>query len=69
MIYLTEIIGLLWAMCCFLVLLLGVAHFVLYYKDIKWKRKTYLYELLDEGYEIQLVKKGAGASHDAQGKG
>lgn len=56
-------------MCCFLVLLLGVAHFVLYYKDIKWKRKTYILDLLDEGYEIQLVKKGAGASHDAQGKG
>lgn len=36
---------------------LGISHFVLYYKDLKWQREKYLWEYIDKKYDVLLVEK------------
>ena len=38
----TDLIAVAWALTCLLGVGLGIAHFVLYYKDLKWQREKYL---------------------------
>lgn len=38
----TDFIAVAWALACLLGVGLGIAHFVLYYKDLKWQREKYL---------------------------
>lgn len=42
---------------CLLCSGLGIAHFVLYYKDLKWQREKYLWEYIDKKYDVLLVEK------------
>lgn len=50
-------IAIAWALTCLLGCCLGIAHFVLYYKDLKWQREKYLWEYIDKRYEVLLVEK------------
>lgn len=57
MMMVTDLIAAIWALTCLLGLGLGIAHFVLYYKDLKWKRENYLWEYIDKKYNVLLVEK------------
>jgi hypothetical protein len=46
-----------WVLTCLLGCCLGIAHFVLYYKDLKWQREKYLWEYIDKKYDVLLVEK------------
>lgn len=53
----TDLIAVAWALTCLLGVGLGIAHFVLYYKDLKWQREKYLWEYIDKKYDMLLVEK------------
>lgn len=53
----TDFIAVAWALACLLGVGLGIAHFVLYYKDLKWQREKYLWEYIDKKYDVLLVEK------------
>lgn len=53
----TDLIAVAWVLTCLLGVGLGIAHFVLYYKDLKWQRKNYLWEYIDKKYDVLLVEK------------
>lgn len=57
MTWIGDVIGIAWAFTCVLLSGLGIAHFVLYYKDLKWQRKNYLWEYIDKKYDVLLVEK------------
>lgn len=50
-------IAIAWALTCIMLSGLGIAHFVLYYKDLKWQREKYLWEYIDKKYDVLLVEK------------
>lgn len=52
-----TIIALAWSLSCLLVVCLGVAHFILYYMDMKWRHDEYIWEYLDKKYDLILVEK------------
>ena len=51
------LISIIWALSCMLLVVLGIAHFILYYKDLMWKHENYLWEYLDKKYDLILVEK------------
>lgn len=53
----TDLISVAWVVTCLLGCGLGIAHFVLYYNDLKWQRKNYLWEYIDKKYDVVLVEK------------
>lgn len=53
----TDLIAVAWALTCLLGVGFGIAHFVLYYKDLKWQREKYLWEYIDKKYDVLLVEK------------
>lgn len=53
----SECIAIAWALTCLLGVGLGIAHFVLYYKDLKYQRKEWLKDYVDLYYDIKVVKK------------
>lgn len=53
----TDLIAVAWALTCLLGVGLGITHFVLYYKDLKWQREKYLWEYIDKKYDVLLVEK------------
>lgn len=53
----TDLIAVVWVLTCLLGVGLGIAHFVLYYKDLKWQREKYLWEYIDKKYDVLLVEK------------
>lgn len=57
MMMVTDLIAAIWALTCLLGIGLGIAHFVLYYKDLKWQRENYLWEYIDKKYDVLLVEK------------
>lgn len=57
MMMVTDLIAAVWALTCLFGLCLGIAHFVLYYKDLKWQREKYLWEYIDKKYDVLLVEK------------
>lgn len=57
MAWVSYAIAVAWALTCLLCSGLGIAHFVLYYKDLKWQREKYLWEYIDKKYDVLLVEK------------
>lgn len=55
-----EWIGLLWVLSILLGVGLGIAHFVLYFNDVKWQRKKYINDLIKAGYTVVLINKDGG---------
>ena len=51
------LISIIWALSCLLLVVLGIAHFIFYYKDLMWRHENYLWEYLDKKYDIVLVEK------------
>lgn len=51
------LISIIWAVSCLLLVVLGIVHFIFYYKDLMWRHKNYLWEYLDKKYDIILVEK------------
>lgn len=57
MTWISNGIAIAWALTCVMLSGLGIAHFILYYKDLKWQRKAWVWEYIDKKYDVLLVEK------------